>query len=154
MDIVDKLKGMPEVYYFNLDNRTDRKDWMTKQFVKYGIKHSRVSGTKYLASENNKWKHLIYDFDDYKLLVPIAANAITHLEFLKNWYQNTNDAYVILMEDDYDLNLIQRWHFSWNELIERLPYDWDCLLMGFENPIGLKFHLHPIEAAHDFGPVL
>ena len=26
--------------------------------------------------------------------------------------------------------------------------------MGFENPEGLSFHLHPIEAAHDFGPVL
>lgn len=154
MDIKNKLEGIPLVNYFNLDNRLDRKNWMVKQFNKYGIKNFRVSGTKYLASENGKWKHLIKDIDEYNLLVPIAANAITHLEFLKNWYRNTKDQYVILMEDDYDLGLIERWHFSWRELVERLPYDWDCILMGFENPTALKFHLHPIEPAHDFGPVL
>ena len=103
---------------------------------------------------NNKWKNLIIDIDKYKMLIPIAANAISHLDFLKQWYNNTSDEYVILMEDDYDLNLIPRWNFSWKELVERLPYDWDCILLGFENPTGIRFHLHPIEDAHDFGPVL
>ena len=51
MDLTNKLDGMPTVNYFNLDNRTDRKDWMVSQFKKYGIKYNRVSGTKYLASE-------------------------------------------------------------------------------------------------------
>ena len=75
------------------------------QFKKYGIKYNRVSGTKYLASEKARWKHLIAD-EDYNLLVPIAANAITHLDFLKRWYVETDEPYVLLMEDDYDLGLI------------------------------------------------
>lgn len=150
----NKLKGIPKVYFFNLDNRTDRYNWMVNQFKKYKIEYEKVSGTKYLASESHKWKHLIADIDQYKLLVPIAANAITHLEFLKNWYHNSNEPYVFLMEDDYDLSLIDHWHFDWDYMINHLPYDWDCLLMGFENPDGVRFHLHPIEAAHDFGPVL
>ncbi|NDB29417.1 hypothetical protein EB151_07700, partial [archaeon] len=95
MDIENKLAGMPHVYFFNLDNRDDRRKWMERQFKKYGIQHSRVSGTKYLASENGKWKHLIHDIEDYHLLVPIAANAVTHLDFLKQWYRNTRDPYVI-----------------------------------------------------------
>jgi hypothetical protein len=127
---------------------------MEKQFNTYDIEHSRVSGTKYLASENKNWNHLIADRGDYKLLVPIAANAITHLDFLKKWYQTTKDEYVILMEDDYDLRLIKYWHFTWDYLMSHLPYDWDCLLMGFENPIEVPFHLHPILPEHDFGPVL
>lgn len=154
MDLKNKLKGIPKVNFFNLDNRTDRCEWMVNQFEKYGIEYNRVSGTKYLASESTKWRHLIADIDDYKLLVPIAANAVTHLDFLKEWYRTTTEPYVLLMEDDYDLNLIDHWHFDWSYMIERLPYDWDCLLMGFENPDGVRFHLHPIEAAHDFGPVL
>ena len=154
MDLDIKLKNFPQVNYFNLDNREDRKKWMEGQFKKYNIKSNRVSATKYLASENRLWKHLIYDIDEYKLLVPIAANAITHLDFLKNWYRFTTDPYVLLMEDDYDLGLIKYWHFSWEELIDRLPYDWDCLQMGYENPVELPFHLHPILPAHDFGPVL
>ena len=154
MDLNNKLKGFPKVHFFNLDNRTDRRDWMVGQFEKYGIEYDRVSGTKYLASKSSEWKHLISDIDEYKLLVPIAANAVTHLDFLKRWYSSCDDPFVVLMEDDYDLGLIDYWHFDWNYVIESLPYDWDCLLMGFENPDGVRFHLHPIEAAHDFGPVL
>ena len=127
---------------------------MVGQFEKYGIDYGRVSGTNYLASKSSEWKHLISDIDEYKLLVPIAANAVTHLDFLKRWYSSCDDPFVVLMEDDYDLGLIDYWHFDWNYVIESLPYDWDCLLMGFENPDGVRFHLHPIEAAHDFGPVL
>ena len=154
MDLDNKLKGMPKVYYFNLDNRTDRRKYMEKQFNKFGIEYTRLSGTKYLGSKIDEWNHLIVDFDEYTLLPAIAANAISHLEFLKKWYTETDEPHLILMEDDYDLNLISRWHFDWNYLMERLPYDWDCLHMGFENPEGLPMYLHPIQSAHDFGPIL
>ena len=96
MDLNNKLKGFPKVHFFNLDNRTDRRNWMVEQFEVYDIEYERVSGTKYLASESIKWKHLITDIDDYKLLVPIAANAITHLDFLKRWYRESNDECVLL----------------------------------------------------------
>lgn len=154
MDLNNKLKGMPRVYYFNLDNRTDRKKYMEDQFDRWGIEYRRVSGTKFLASKNKDWKHLILDLKDYKLLVPIAANALSHLDFLKNWYEKTNDEYLIIMEDDYDLNLIEYWHFDWEYLMSSLPYDWDCIQMGFEDPMGIPFYIHPIAHAHDFGPCL
>ena len=32
MDLNDKLKGIPKVNFFNLDNRTDRRTWMVSQF--------------------------------------------------------------------------------------------------------------------------
>ena len=154
MDLDNKLKGMPHVYYFNLDNRKDRRMYMEKQFKRWDIEHTRLSGTKYLGSQVNSWSHLIIDYENYTLLPPIAANAISHLEFLKKWYKESNDPYLILMEDDYDLNCIKRWHFDWEYLMSRLPYDWDCLHMGFENPEGMPMYLHPIQSAHDFGPVL
>jgi hypothetical protein len=154
MDLKAKVKNMPKVYFFNLDNRKDRKNWMVNQFDRYGIDYERISGTKYLASENSKWKNLILDIKDYHLMVPVAANAITHLDFLKKWYRESKDDYVLLMEDDYDIGLIQYWFFDWDDIMNRIPYDWDCILLGFENPEKIKFHLHPIEDAHDFGPVL
>jgi hypothetical protein len=154
MDLTNKLKNFPHVYYFNLDNRTDRKEYMEDQFNKWDISFTRVSGTKFLASKNKEWKHLIQDLNEFKLLVPIAANALSHLDFLKNWLLTSNDDYLVIMEDDYDLSLIQYWHFDWNYLISKLPYDWDCLQMGFEDPMGIPFYLHPIGHAHDFGPCL
>jgi hypothetical protein len=154
MDLKNKLKGMPTVHFFNLDNRIDRKNWMVNQFVKYNISYERVSGTKFLASKKDEWVDLIADKEDYNLLVPIAANAITHLDFLKRWYKESDDPYVLIMEDDYDLGLIEYWHFDWQYMMDHIPYDWDCIHMGYENPDGVPFHLHPIESAHDFGPVL
>ena len=118
MDLDNKLKGMPKVYYFNLDNRTDRRKYMERQFTKWDIEHVRLSGTKYLGSKIDEWNHLIVDFDEYTLLPAIAANAISHLEFLKNWYTETDEPHLILMEDDYDLSVISRWHFDWNYLME------------------------------------
>lgn len=154
MDLNNKLKGIPKVNFFNLDNRTDRRTWMVNQFKKYGIEYNRVSGTKFLARKKEEWMHLIADVEDYKLLWPIAANAVSHLDFLKSWYANTKEPYVFLMEDDYDLGLIPYWHFDWQYMMDHIPYDWDCIHLGFENPDGMSFHLHPIEAAHDFGPVI
>ena len=68
MDLNDKLKGIPKVNFFNLDNRTDRRTWMVNQFKKYGIEYNRVSGTKFLARKKEEWMHLIADIEDYKLL--------------------------------------------------------------------------------------
>ena len=122
MDLNNKLKNIPHIYYFNLDNRTDRREYMETQFKKWGIEnYTRISGTEFLASKKDEWRHLIIDDKNYNLLVPIAANAISHLNFLKKWINNTDDEYLILMEDDYDLNLIEYWHFDWNYLMSRLP---------------------------------
>jgi hypothetical protein len=32
MDLNNKLKGIPHIYYLNLDNRVDRKEYMENQF--------------------------------------------------------------------------------------------------------------------------
>ena len=97
MDLDNKLKGIPHVYYFNLDNRKDRRMYMEKQFNKFNIEYTRLSGTKYLGSRIGEWNHLILDFDEYTLLPAIAANAISHLEFLKKWYTETDEPHLILM---------------------------------------------------------
>ena len=47
-----KLKGLPKIYYLNLDSRKDRSDWMESQFDKYGISNfERYSASTYKASE-------------------------------------------------------------------------------------------------------
>jgi hypothetical protein len=44
---------------------------------------------------------LKFDLDNSPL---VPANVITHIEFLDWWIENTEDEYLILMEDDYDLD--------------------------------------------------
>jgi len=38
------------------------------------------------------------------------GNAVTHLEFMKKWINTKQEDYLLLMEDDYDLNLLEYWN--------------------------------------------
>lgn len=144
MDLKNKLKGLPTIYYTNLDNRTDRREYMESQFDYWGIKnYCRVSGTKYLASEYDNWKHLISNKKNYSLNLSYTANFITHLEMIKNWLETTDDQCMIMMEDDYDLSLIEYWNFDWDYLMNNIPHDWDCIQLGFESFNKICFFLHP-----------
>jgi hypothetical protein len=159
MDLNNKLKGLPHIYYFNLDNRVDRKEYMENQFEKWNIKnYTRVSGTKYLESEWKKWIHLVDNARNIKktsVRLDALANMISHIDFLFFWLESTNDENLILMEDDYDLNLIEYWHFDWEYLMNNIPYDWDCIQLGYESNNHINFFLSPKPSFRTFfGPCL
>jgi len=154
MNLHNKLKGLPAIYYTNLDHRTDRREYMESQFDYWGIEnYHRVSGTKYLSTEDYKWEHLV--LDKYLSFGSAAvANSITHLEMIRNWLEVTDDEYMIMMEDDYDLSLIEYWNFDWEYLMGHIPENWDCIQLGFENEEIIPFFLHPVHHNHGFGPCL
>ena len=154
MNLQNKLKGLPIIYYTNLDHRIDRREYMETQFDYWGItNYHRVSSSKYLSTEEYKWEHLVLD----KFLCfgsAAVANSITHLKMIKNWLETTNDEYMIMMEDDYDLSLIEYWNFDWEYLMNHIPENWDCIQLGFENQHIIPFYLHPVHHNHTFGPCL
>ena len=73
---------------------------------------------------------------------------------MKEWLSTSTAPWLCLMEDDYDLNLIQYWNFNWDYLMNRVPYDWDCLQIGFESTKFIPFFLHPKLNHSYFGPVI
>ena len=72
----------------------------------------------------------------------------------KKWLNETEDQYFILIKDTTDFDLVQHWIFDWNTIVENIPYDWDCIQLGFENISIIPFYLHPILPSHTFGPSL
>lgn len=154
MNLKDKLKDIPKIYYLNLDHRTDRREYMETQFDHWGIEsHQRVSASKYLSTEKERWQHLILD-KSIEFGTQIVANSLSHLDILKNWYITTNEKYLFLMEDDYDLSLIEYWNFDWEYLMNHIPENWDCVQLGFENDDFIPFFLHPTYHSHGFGPCI
>ena len=117
------------------------------------IGNTRVSSSKYAESKVGEWSNKI-DGKCKNLPVYVVGNAITHLEFMKDWLSTSTDPFLCLMEDDYDLNLIQYWNFNWDYLMNRVPYDWDCLQIGFESTKFIPFFLHPKLNHSYFGPVI
>lgn len=145
------MKNFPHVYYFTLSNRRYRQIYMENQFENFGIKYSKIA----MGGDNDKniLKKLKKGHSDGASLRCLAYNCYL-LETLKKWYFESKEEHIIIMEDDYDLQFIDLWHFSWEELIDRLPYDWDCLQMGFECPDKVRFYLHPIQPNYSLGPSL
>ena len=163
MNLTDKLKGLPDVYLLTLDERPDRQEYTETQYDHWGIKnYTKVSGSKYQVSNYDEWKDLV-------ILNPFVKNpgghqsppvwqqlteictCLSDLLIIKNWLETTNDQYMILMEDDYDLSFIEYWHFDWEYLMNNIPYDWDCIQMSFENGTVYPCYLHPIISGHGTG---
>ena len=58
------------------------------------------------------------------------------------------------MEDDFDLNLIEYWHFNWEYLMSNIPYDWDCIQLGYTTGGYVRFFLCPKLTDSFWGPIL
>jgi hypothetical protein len=154
MNYTKRLKGFPHIHYMNLDNRTDRRKYMEDQFDFWKLKYTRVTGSKFLASNVEDWASHYVVGKVTGIPAYALGNAITHLELMKKWISVRNDDYLLLMEDDYDLSLFEYWNFDWEYLMNRLPYDWDCIQLGYESDEFLPFFLHPKLRHTYFGPVL
>lgn len=155
MDLNNKLEGIPKIYYLNYDHHSNRNDYMVDNFNNFGIKnYQRISTSKYTEKNINEWKNLLFDIENYKLSINTAGYSINVIEFLKNWLETTDEQYLILVKDTVDFGIIPYWNFDWSYLMEKIPYDWDCIQMGFENIQCIPFYLHPIMPAHNFGPSL
>lgn len=157
MDLNNKLKGFPHVYYFNMDKEVDRRNYMESQFQHYNIANTRISGDVFNASNISEW---IDVYEDGKNLletnVPyLLGNFANHILLLKDWYNTTTEDCLILMEDDYDLGLIDYWHFDWSYLMSKLPFDWDTVQLGYEHYEKVEFFLsHKDYKSLNFGPTL
>ena len=157
MDLKNKLDGFPYVYYFNMDDEVERREYMENQFQYYGIDYTRISGDKFKASTADEWINL-YEAGEILLNhnpVYLLANFANHIFFLKEWLDTTDNGLLVLMEDDYDLGLIDYWHFDWNYLMARLPFDWDTVQLGYEHFERVEFFLsHKDYRSFNFGPTL
>lgn len=150
---MNKLESIPHLYYFNLDARTERQEYMESQFDRWEINNfTRISSNRFLASEVDEWQHLVLDQRNIILPPTAVATSINHILFFKEWLESTNDEHLLIMEDDYDLNLIEYWNFDWNYMMNRIPRNWDCIQLGYENRKYLNFFLHPILVGSGFGP--
>lgn len=136
-----KLKGIPKIYWLNLDGDIDRFNYMKNQFKYWGIEnHTHISG--YDGRIDDVSSNLKGTFPEN-----ISQNELgccmSHLKAIKHFYQNTNDDYCLILEDDVNLDIVKYWNFTWIEFFSLLPYDWDCVQLTTicTGDIHVKLHL-------------
>ncbi len=136
-----KLKGLPHIYWINLDSDVTRKEWMEDQFDYWEIEnHTRISG--YDGREDDPSSHLKGRIPDNVSPGELGC-CMSHLKAIKEFYENSDDDYCIIAEDDVSLDLVRYWPFTWTEFFSLLPYDWDCIQMTTicTGDIHVKLHL-------------
>lgn len=148
MNLKDKTKGIPKIYLLNLKEREDRLEIMETQFEKYKINNYEVfNASKYTPKNFEEWNSkLIYDFDvdnSPHYIKIYMGIMLSWFQIIEKWLTDTNDPYMIMLEDDYNLSPIEHWHFDWEYLMDNIPYDWDSIQLGFENANLYPCFLHP-----------
>ena len=136
-----KLKGLPHIYWLNLDADTHRRDYMESQFRYWEIEnHTRISG--YDAREDDPSQHLKGRVPDNVSPAELGC-CMSHLKAIKHFYEETDDDYCLILEDDVNFDIVRLWNFTWKDFFGMIPYDWDCVQMTTicTGDIHVKLHL-------------
>lgn len=130
-----KLLDIPQIFYINLDERDDRKNYMEKQFKLLDIKkYQRISANRFSPHNFHNWKNII--IGEYHNQVPRLSTLLNQFQTIIDWYDNNSSDTCLIMEDDVNLLTSKYWSFDWNYFFSRLPLNWDCVQMHI---IGEKY---------------
>ena len=62
---------------------------------------------------------------------------------IKEFYENTDDPYAVIFEDDVVFETVKYWNFTWKDFVSKLPHDWDCIQMSIISTGDIHVVLHP-----------
>lgn len=117
-----KLNEFPTVYYLSLEESTDRQKNIESQFLKYGITPKSIISKRFSESDDKVFGKYLYTLND-----GTKGCCVSHLKAINQWYENTDDDYGFFCEDDLSLETVEYWDFTWEEFIERIPEDAECV---------------------------
>lgn len=135
-----KLEGFPEVYYINLDDKTDRREYMEGQFEYWGIeKYTRISACD--GRDDDLSGTLKGRYPENVISGEVGC-VTSHLKLLKYWLENSDENVLIVMEDDCDLDTVKHWPFTWRQFYRQVPYDFDVVQLAIINPQAITLRMH------------
>ena len=118
---MNKLENFPTVNYINLHESVDRRLFMNSQIEKYGLKSNPYFTDRYNVFKDQIEIRCATESDFQR------GNNISYLNAMKRWYENTNDDYGFFCDDDMSFESVEFWTFTWQEFMDSLPTDWQCV---------------------------
>jgi GR25 family glycosyltransferase involved in LPS biosynthesis len=137
-----KLDKFGPIYYINLDDQPERREYMESQFKYWEIDdYTRISA---YDGRNDDLSDIIKGKYPENVSTSELGCLTSHLKSIKHWYDTSDTPYAIFMEDDCIINNAKYWNFTWQEFICRVPYNWDCLQLAVicTGDIHLQIHNH------------
>lgn len=119
---MNKLKNFPSVFYVSLEESIDRQDNIKSQFNEYEINPIPLISKRYSESTDVVNGRYVHEMNPGTI-----GCAVSHLKAIKKWYDETDESYAFFCEDDLSLETVKYWNFTWEEFIESIPEDADCV---------------------------
>ena len=137
---VHKLKNFGPIYYLNLDDQPERKEYMEEQFKYWEIEnYERISA--YDGREDDLSDIIKGRYPDNMSSGEVGCTT-SHLKALKYFIDNSDAPCALIMEDDCDINTANYWPFSWKDFFCKVPYDYDVIQLAIINPASITVQLH------------
>jgi GR25 family glycosyltransferase involved in LPS biosynthesis len=137
---MNKLQGLPPIYYLNLDGQPERKEYMENQFAYWGIEnYTRISA--YDGRDDDLSDIIKGKYPDMMTSGEVGC-VTSHLKAMKHWLETSDSPCAIMMEDDCDLDTAKHWQFTWRDFYAKVPYDYDVVQLAIINPIQISVRMH------------
>ena len=135
-----KLKGMPPIYYLNLDGQPERKQYIEEQFKYWDIEnYERISA--YDGRDDDLSDIIKGRYPDNMTSGEVGCTT-SHLKALKHYLETSDAPCAVIMEDDVDLQIVKNWNFTWKDFYSLVPYDYDVIQLAIicTGPLHVALH--------------
>jgi len=135
-----KLKGIPPIYYLNLDEEPERMMYMEAQLKYWQIEnYTRISA--YDGRDGRDLGHILKGTYPDGMSSGEVGCTTSHLKAMKEFLK-TDAPCALIMEDDCDIGTVFYWHFSWKDFFCKVPYDYDVIQLAVINPASVHLQMH------------
>jgi len=136
-----KLKGLPPIYYLNIDGQPERRQYMEDQFKYWEIEnYTRISA--YDGRNGNDLGEILKGRYPDNMNSGEVGCTTSHLKAIKYFLENTDDTCALIMEDDCDLSTVHYWPFSWKDFFRKVPYAYDVVQLAIISTTPVHVSLH------------
>ena len=134
------MRGIPPIYYINLDGQPERKIYMEAQFKYWEIEdYTRVSA--YDGRDDDLSDILKGKYPENMLSGEIGCTT-SHLKSIKMFLEESDAPCALIMDDDCDIGTASSWGFNWRDFYSKVPYDYDVIQLAIINPAEVHMKLH------------
>jgi hypothetical protein len=131
---MNKLRGFPSVYAISTVDAFDRRSNLIRSFREFGVDvNIRV------FSRNTDSEKIQFELEPLTLPNTPVNICISHLKSIKRWYNETDEPYAFFCEDDLSLETVKYWSFTWEEFVNNLPKDWECVQLCWLRELFFHF---------------
>lgn len=120
---MDKLKNFPTFNFASLNECSERREILFKQFERYGIKKYNML----LTDRFDDCGYSVYGKAISSINSGEAGTIVSYVKNMKHWLENTDEEYGIFGEDDLNLCTVDNWNFTWDDFVNNLPDNWQAV---------------------------